>query len=362
MKFIHTGDLHLSGVKQINSNRNFDIQKSQYAMLCNIAECARKNGAEAVLICGDVFDDVHVPKNIFDMFSGFVASLAPIKVYIIFGNHDYCCEENPVCRYPLPENAVVIKSDKIVKIPFDSRTYIYAASFCGKYQEKSLLDENVDVEKEKVNILMMHADLNVPDSLYNPVSTLQLQNSGMDYAALSHIHKSSGVKKAGNTYYAYSSIPQPRHFGETSDSFVIFCDVEKCRSDFQYIKVCDRSFNKYDINVNMSSTDEAAEKIRGMINDGGFYRFVLKGTADSGFNFNMLKNIIDSENVEMIDETTLFISDNISPNNLAGRFILNMQKKISSETDEKKKLLLNRALKIGVGALSKDGEVERYED
>ena len=44
----------------------------------------------------------------------------------------------------------------------------------------------------------------------------------MDYIALGHIHKFSGIKRIGNTYYAYSGCPEGRGFDEEGDKGIIF--------------------------------------------------------------------------------------------------------------------------------------------
>lgn len=51
MKFIHTSDLHIG--KIVNG---FPMLEDQRAVLAQVVQCAREEQADAVFLCGDIYD------------------------------------------------------------------------------------------------------------------------------------------------------------------------------------------------------------------------------------------------------------------------------------------------------------------
>ena len=85
MKFIHTSDLHIG--KIVNG---FPMLEDQRAVLAQVVQCAREEQADAVFLCGDIYDRSVAPAAAVQVFDWFLTSLADLglKVFVIAGNHD----------------------------------------------------------------------------------------------------------------------------------------------------------------------------------------------------------------------------------------------------------------------------------
>ena len=85
MKLIHLSDLHIG--RRFNE---FSLIEDQEYILLQILGIIRQEQADAVLLCGDIYDK-HVPSaeavTLFDDFLNRLAEL-DVEVYIISGNHD----------------------------------------------------------------------------------------------------------------------------------------------------------------------------------------------------------------------------------------------------------------------------------
>lgn len=73
----------------------------------------------------------------------------------------------------------------------------------------------------------LHGEVGVPSSRYDPVSEEELAASGLDYAAFGHVHAFSGLRRAGDCFYAWPGCPEGRGFDETGEKGVIIADVER---------------------------------------------------------------------------------------------------------------------------------------
>ena len=86
MKLIHTSDWHFGmgvGTGNYEADQRFFLQQ--------LYECIRQEGAEAVLLSGDVFDSSVTNAQAIELYNEAVTTLCQelgIKVFVIAGNHD----------------------------------------------------------------------------------------------------------------------------------------------------------------------------------------------------------------------------------------------------------------------------------
>ena len=85
MKFLHISDLHIG--KRVNEFSMIEDQKHVLAQILSIAD---REGAEAVLIAGDIYDKPVPSAEAVQIFDSFLTELADRgkTVFVVSGNHD----------------------------------------------------------------------------------------------------------------------------------------------------------------------------------------------------------------------------------------------------------------------------------
>ena len=85
MKFLHISDLHIG--KRVNE---FSMIEDQKHILNQILRTVDREGAEAVLIAGDIYDKPVPSAEAVQVFDAFLTALADRKkrVFVVSGNHD----------------------------------------------------------------------------------------------------------------------------------------------------------------------------------------------------------------------------------------------------------------------------------
>ena len=79
-----------------------------------------------------------------------------------------------------------------------------------------MLDGFRVADPARLNILVLHGDAENPASPYDPVSSAALAASGLDYAALGHIHR-RGERRDGGTLCAWPGCLMGRGFDECGE-------------------------------------------------------------------------------------------------------------------------------------------------
>ena len=256
MKIFHLSDLHIG--KQLNG---YGLGENQKAVLYQIAEAAREEKPDAILICGDIYDRTAPSGEAFGIFNDFLENLGSIRpqipVLIIAGNHDsperlkFAAsflekhkifisvlppgkqgehlkkvtledEYGPVNFYMLPFMKPgfvrpLIEADKEKK---ENGTAEDGMEICRNfgYEEavKAVL-EREDIDVRQRNILLSHqfyisgekkpelCDSEVAAAVAGGLDSIDIQTVEMfDYVALGHLH---GFQKVGKEKVRYCGTP-----------------------------------------------------------------------------------------------------------------------------------------------------------
>ena len=178
-------------------------------MICH----AKNRRVDFVLFAGDLFDSGYTGLDTARFVSDMLSTL-DCPVIISPGNHDPYTEGG-LYAGTLPKNVMVFTSEKLSAFYLsDINTLIHGYAFTSPKHEENPLEEGVNLDKSKINILCAHTDLDVPLSVYAPITSGQLAASGFDYAALGHVHRAPAPTIYGKTLTAYSGCLEGRSFDE----------------------------------------------------------------------------------------------------------------------------------------------------
>lgn len=231
IKILHCADMHLdSPFEGLASGKASLRRREQRELLRRLVELALSEKVDLMLLSGDLLDSDNTYYETGEELNQCLRGLS-IPVFIAPGNHDYYSPKSPYARLKLPSNVYVFNKSEMEYLPLPQLgVRVYGAAFTEKRSGALLRGFTAEREEGTMNILCIHGEVGVKDSNYNPISIEDIENSGMDYIALGHIHKASGLLKAGETWYSWPGCPEGRGFDEcgTRGFVVLTLDGTHC--------------------------------------------------------------------------------------------------------------------------------------
>ncbi len=216
LKFLHTADVHIGAANGYLGHLASRRQKETVATFRRMALYCEQNAIPLMVIAGDLFDSNKIDTSLISEVFGIFSEYSSVKFVFSAGNHDPLSSDSPFLNEKLPKNVFVISNDEDFIFLEDLNTKIYGRSFKSVF-EGAFEGFNANVTKDTFNIAVLHGELLNSSSDYRFIDTEKIENSGMDYIALGHVHSASPVKKAGNTAYAYCGCPEGQGFDELGE-------------------------------------------------------------------------------------------------------------------------------------------------
>lgn len=362
IKFVHIADLHLdspfSGCSmQERSERRNELKN---ALLSVVSYCLDSK-TDLLLICGDLFDGDFAGRTTAVFVADCLSKIPRTRVFITPGNHDPYCASSPYKYCNFPDNVHIFTGESLesVEIP-ELGCAVYGFGYTSQRMSENPVLGIHPHNTSRINILMAHGDIDDVSSPYYNISSADIGNSGLDYVALGHIHKPSGLMHYGRTACAYSGCLVGRDFGECGTRGMIVGEIDVNGTKISYIPVSSTSYEE--ITVDITGKDlstiisETAEKCRDF-SDKTRVRIVLCGERDNPIPLSeaLLREYLPLlAGTEILDKTTekLNYTELMKEYSLRGAFARNLRPYLeSSDGSVREKGIL--ALKYGLEALKK---------
>ena len=381
MKVIHCADIHLKSIDEASGeerNRRAEIFRSYLRI---ITYC-RNNGADVLLMAGDVLEDgsdTISAQKVIDSF----ADIPDTDIYICTGNHDPFMPDSAYRKLVWPDNVTIFGGNaEIIERP-DKGYRIVGAGFNAPYVSRSLLSHVSLKRDELINLGIMHGTVcsEGAEGVYNPIYRSDIQNSNIDYLALGHIHHRSSVEITGKTAYAYCGNAEGRGFDECDEKGFYVVNISKEGGEAEinpaFVKTCIREYKLFEVDVSGTTTLKSAcdkvlsqlEKLCGSDYNDNYCRIILRGTVGTDRNYtaldlqNILSDMIHFAEVKDLTYLQPDYKTLAEGNNLLGAFTRKMLKEIKDAelaNDIARANQLKESLKLGVMAFS--GEVSNDEN
>ena len=362
VKILQAGDLHFdTPFKDLNKNISIISKEELLEVFNEIINIAIENSINILLLTGDIFDNLTVNKKTLVFIRNQIQRISNIKVFISPGNHDPYNEKSFYKMIDWPENVHIFKGSIESIVLEDLNVVVWGAAFNEHHVRKSML-KNVNIKENYINIMTIHGDISNTDdgNQYNPITLKDIENSKLDYIAIGHRHKFSGILRTGNTFYSYAGCPQGRGFDEVGDKGIILGEVSKGVVNLSFQRTSKRNYYVKEIDISNSiSYDEVRVKILASIKaedrKKNLYKIILTGEIEAYINLNeqiILEKIKDDFYfVKVIDKTNIKINfDSISKDySVKGVYAKRLLEKIKEEDCDKE--ILQMALKLGIQSL-----------
>ncbi len=294
IKILHIADVHFGRPATGLPEHLRDIRRQEVRTSFSAAlSYAKENNVDAILIAGDLFDCADADKSTVNFVAGEFSKIKDIPVLIAPGNHDPLGSAyNSLVSADCP-NVTVFDAECRVKVFEDKNFAVYGIGFGSEVVNEPLLKNLKATDESMINIAVVHGEL-ATKSDYNPITDEDIAKTGMDYIALGHVHTYSGIKKAGNTNYAYSGALEGGGFDECGAKGAISGTVSKGKCTLELVPFARRTYNTLEVDVTGTSTlQEIIDRVLDVTqNKDDLYKIVLVGERPEKIPPNVIENEI----------------------------------------------------------------------
>lgn len=367
LRILHSADLHLdSPFEGLSAGKAAIRRGEQRELLAALAALARRERADIVLLSGDLLDSDNTYYETGEELSRCLRQI-PAPVFIAPGNHDYYSARSPYARLKLPENVHIFTQNAIeaVELP-QLEARVYGAAFTEKRSGALLRGFQAPRREGIWNLMCIHGEVGGRDSAYNPISLQELADSGLDYVALGHIHKASGLQKVGDTWYSWPGCPEGRGFDETGDKTVSLIELSETGCRMETFSIAGRRYQVLRVDVTGSDPLLAIHTQLPDETVSDIYRIILTGEIEQSPDMNRLYSALAELffELQLRDETRLRRSvwERAGDDTLRGLFLMKLKKRYDAAGTEEQRLAIEQAARWGLAALDNREEVAKHED
>lgn len=325
-----------------------EAQEAQWQALADMIGLANSRQADAVLLAGDLFDAPNPPG---DLARQAMAILGRCRcpVFISPGNHDYYHTASPYAGSYVPSNVHVFSSRLLTGVPLaDGKTMVYGAAF---EEDSAYISLKENLDPDKVNLCCIHGDLLRPDSGYNPIEPREVSDSGFTYIAAGHNHQTSGLRKAGKTYYACPGSFCALTAREEGRRGYLFGQVDKQDVKLSFVATKTVTLKRMEVDVSDLFSDGALqEKIAIHMPEEREYtclRLTLTGTKNYEIGLGALDRALNRAFFHCVveDEThePANLWEGLQENDLRGAILRRMQSDLKNAAGEEREKILRAA-------------------
>lgn len=358
MKFVHMADMHFGDKFSRLEGRNKFVQKRklfQRESFDKIIDFINTNSVEHFFIAGDLFEHEEVQPSIIEYCNKKFSEIPNTYIWISPGNHDPYIKNSYYQTTNWSKNVTIFKN-KIECYESDNID-IYGFGFSGFYEKSSGVENIVLKNKDKLNILVTHGDLDASinsDKPFNPISNKKLQEVGFDYVALGHIHKPQ-FSKESRIIYPGSTIAMSFGNGFYPHGFVAG-EITKESYNIEFITLDEGFYKEIPIDVsNVTDKDELINELNRLNLDmNSVYQIKLIGKRDFYIDTAEILKYITKDNILSIKNEAnenYDFEQLAQENNLKGFFVREMIEKLST-CQENEYEEIKRALEIGLEFLN----------
>ncbi len=310
MKIIHTGDVHLGAAMRNLPTEKAKLRKAEISdTFRRLTIYARENGVGAVLIAGDLFDGNDVPTSLKQEIFSFIQAAKPVAFFYVSGNHDGGLSLSDGA----PENFYVFSDARGWK-SYDLQDGVTVTGIDSQYADESCYTR-LALRPERYNILLMHGDTAYGGE---KIPLTYLQNKGIDYLALGHIHipTLTAERLDGRGHYRYCGCLEGRGFDECGKRGFFLLEVGNGRLlDEKFLSLSKREIVQRYADISACKTyfdvERAAEEALKTEPSGNIVKLVLRGSYGVGLrkDLSLLSERLNQRffYVKVVDESRLAI-------------------------------------------------------
>ncbi|MBE5863691.1 MAG: DNA repair exonuclease [Lachnospiraceae bacterium] len=265
MKLIHTADLHLDSKlkRHLDDRRAKERRDELLISFQRLVSYAVKEGVEAILIAGDLFDVTQISATARNAVYAAMKEHPEILFFYLRGNHDADAFLQDVKERfgALPENLRLF-SDKWTSYTLrgtDGVTVQITGAEMSA-ENKGELAASLLLDQKSKNIVMLHGqEVETAGKMDAEVIPLrEYKNKGIDYMALGHIHAPKLEKLDARGVYAYAGCLEGRGFDECGPRGFYLLDATEEGMKASFVPFAKRLMHELTVDASSTLTSDEA--------------------------------------------------------------------------------------------------------
>ncbi len=371
MKLMHMADLHL-GAPCSSFGRWADDRKSARDLLFGRLIEKACSEADMLIISGDLFDR-HDPEPA--LISQVKAGLRRFSsgggvAILVPGNHDEITYPRSVYRKEGWDGLCTLVTSPLPSIVFSDlvkgeRVSVMSCAYTGGVTRQENLQLLPSPKEGSFGIAALHASLNSAPPGKDMdramiVKSSALSSAGYKYAALGHFHRRMQLVEGGTTY-VYPGIIEASGFADEPVGSWVLVEIAGGKAKAEWMPLDGlEGLSKVRVDVSGRRADEAARMVTQAAGDALYVDAALYGTVSPGF---MLEEV--GAEVESAGKRARITADEVGSDgqelsvtagemSIRGLFVKQLLSKMEAADPERKRTI-ERALKLGLDALRRNG-------
>ncbi len=266
MKIIHCADLHLDSRMEsgLPAEKARERRLELLRTFTRMVERAQEQRAEAILLCGDLFDARTISARAGNCVMDAVAEHPEITFYYLQGNHDqnsFLTESR--C---LPENLKTFGADWT---SYDQGEVTITGAELSEVTEEGLVDR-LSLDSGRLNIVMLHGmatEYGLREQS-DAFSLRALKGRGIDYLALGHVHRFGAGPLDERGVWCYSGCLEGRGFDECGEKGYVELEVHGGKIRSSFVPFAQRTLHEVPVDITeMMTQEEIQRKVRRELED-----------------------------------------------------------------------------------------------
>jgi DNA repair protein SbcD/Mre11 len=229
VKLVHFADLHLDapftwlGGSQLAARRR---RQALRETLRNIVRLTHEVNADALLCAGDLFEQARFSPDTIAFLEKTFGELAPIRVFLAPGNHDWYSPESPYRQVRWSENVHVFAEDALMPVTLADGVTLWGAAHRAPARTLGFLNE-FHVKGPGAHIALFHGaergtfpEGEPGHEPHAPFRADQIEAAGLHHALVGHYHRPRDAER-----YTYPGNPDFLAFGEDGERGAVVVTV-----------------------------------------------------------------------------------------------------------------------------------------
>lgn len=355
MRIIHCADLHLDSKMESNLDKDQALLRRSELIETfeRMVQYALDNQVRAILIAGDLFDKIHIRKEVKRRVVEQIVNNPQIEFYYLKGNHDRCdfMEEG---IDEIPSNFHMFTDDGWTSYELDD---VVITGMEINSANVATMAQRLVLDSANTNIVMLHGQQSDYDGKDGAeiINTTALKGKFIDYLALGHVHKYIYEQLDDRGVYCYPGCLEGRGFDETGDKGFVLMDIDDGKITSEFIPFALRRLHEIQVEVtadmSLQDTVAKAKDLLLDVDDQDLIKFVITGERELDDELDIVRFVRLFENkyffVKCYDRTkTLVDYDSFKyDKSLKGEFVRLVQ---AQDMDEEEKA---KIIELGIRAI-----------